>query len=212
MLDDLQREVAEAFLALPEAQGFALAGGAALICTGLVQRRTKDLDFFTPDPQVVTAAATALERAAGDRGWQVERIRSHPAFVRLVVRKSSDEVLVELAHDFRLQQTQDLGFGPVLSVEELGADKLLALLGRGEPRDFVDVHALSQRLGTDRMLALAASKDTGFDLYHLAVAVSALRRRSRGEFAVDDDTWRDLVAFYERLQRELLDRTVGEQP
>lgn len=57
------------------------------------------------------------------------------------------EVVVEMAHDFRLQPTADFDIGPVLSVEELGADKLLALFGRAEPRDFVDVYFLAQQLG-----------------------------------------------------------------
>ena len=30
---------------------FALAGGAALIVTGIVARPTNDLDFFAPHPQ-----------------------------------------------------------------------------------------------------------------------------------------------------------------
>ncbi len=208
MLDNPQRRVAEVFLALPEAQGFALAGGAALILREVVQRETNDLDFFTPDPAVISAAAAALEQAAAKSGWDVDRIRSHPTFARLVVSTPDGEVVVEMAHDFRLQPTSDLDIGPVLSVEELGADKLLALFGRAEPRDFVDVYFLAQQLGVSRMLELAASKDTGFDHYHLAIAIASLRRRSRGEFAVDDDTWADLVTFFDDLRRDLLDRTV----
>ena len=36
---------------LPESGVFALAGGAALIVTGIVARPTNDLDFFAPHPQ-----------------------------------------------------------------------------------------------------------------------------------------------------------------
>lgn len=39
VLSDLQRQVAELIAGLPEAQGFALAGGAALIARGDVVRR-----------------------------------------------------------------------------------------------------------------------------------------------------------------------------
>lgn len=208
MLDSPQRQVATVFLGLPEAQGFALAGGAALILREVVQRETKDLDFFTPDPKVISAAAAALEEAAADRGWHVDRVRSHPSFVRLLIRTTHGDVLVELAHDFRLQPAENGSVGAVLSIEELGADKLLALFGRAEPRDFVDVYFLAQRLGIDRMLELAASKDTGFDPYRLAIGLASLRHRSREEFRVDDDTWSDFLAFYDKLRRDLMDRTV----
>ena len=50
MLTAFQEEVARLLSALPEASGFALAGGAALILRGDVDRATEDLDFFAPPP------------------------------------------------------------------------------------------------------------------------------------------------------------------
>lgn len=48
MLTDLQQAVAKLLAGLPEADGFAMAGGAALIVRGDVDRLTRDLDFFAP--------------------------------------------------------------------------------------------------------------------------------------------------------------------
>lgn len=68
MLSPLQEQVAAIIAGLEEAEGFALAGGAALIARGEVDRQTRDLDFFglTGDAvdQLVPAAERAL-RAAG---------------------------------------------------------------------------------------------------------------------------------------------------
>ena len=50
----------------------------------------------------------------------------------------------------------------MLSAEELGADKLLALFDRAQARDFVDVAALGDRLGLERLCELASEKDAGF--------------------------------------------------
>ncbi len=50
----------------------------------------------------------------------------------------------------------------MLSLDELAADKVLALFGRAEARDFVDVAALLPRYGWVRLCDLAAEKDTGF--------------------------------------------------
>lgn len=46
MLSPLQEQVAAIIAGLAEAEGFALAGGAALIVRGDVERQTRDLDFF----------------------------------------------------------------------------------------------------------------------------------------------------------------------
>ena len=41
-----QIEVARMFFSLPASDGFLLAGGGALLASGLTNRPTKDLDFF----------------------------------------------------------------------------------------------------------------------------------------------------------------------
>lgn len=48
-LTELQRTVLEVFFALPESDGFVLAGGAALVATGLTDRPTNDIDLFGAD-------------------------------------------------------------------------------------------------------------------------------------------------------------------
>lgn len=48
-LTELQRLVLDAFFALPEADGFVLAGGAALVASGLSERPTQDVDLFGSD-------------------------------------------------------------------------------------------------------------------------------------------------------------------
>ena len=69
-LTELQRQVLEVFFALPESDGFVLAGGAALVASGLTERPTQDVDLFGSDVATgIAAAADALEAACADRGW-----------------------------------------------------------------------------------------------------------------------------------------------
>lgn len=75
-LTAFQVAVAEMFFALPESDGFLLAGGAAPVAQQLTQRATHDLDLFTRSGRsTVPSARDALERAAADCGWSVRRIR-----------------------------------------------------------------------------------------------------------------------------------------
>ena len=61
VLTDLQRRVRRIVASLPEGAAVALAGGGALIVTGVVRRGTDDLDFFTAHPQPVAPMLDAFE-------------------------------------------------------------------------------------------------------------------------------------------------------
>jgi len=159
VLTALQQRVARLFLGLPEAQRFALAGGAALVLRGEVERRTEDLDFFAPAAEDVRPAAGAFRLALVDEGLRSEVVRSGPAFARLVVRaEDGQSVLVDLGYDHRMRAAGQRDIGPVLALEELAADKFLALFGRAKAHDFVDVYALAQLLSVDALLGLAPGR------------------------------------------------------
>jgi len=89
-LSDIQLEVARLVAGLPETAGFALAGGAALIVRGDVDRRTRDLDFFGLDAESVDRLDSAAEGALRIAGFQVERILQHSGFTRLMVTRADD--------------------------------------------------------------------------------------------------------------------------
>lgn len=168
--------MARIVFALPEAAGFALAGGAAMNVQGIVRRATKDLDVFGTSPAQIDRLLPALGQALRNAGLGVQRVRVGTGFAQLEIHQpAGNEVTrLDLGYDFRLR-TPVVGYlGPVLSQEELAADKTLALFGRAMPRDFVDVDALAQRFGRRRLLDLAAEKDPGFSLTHF---VEALERR-----------------------------------
>ncbi len=67
----------------------------------------------------------------------------------------------------------------MLSGEELPADKVLALFGRAEARDFVDLMAVVERYGFDRALDLAAEQDQGFDAGVFAEMLTRIDRLPR---------------------------------
>jgi len=182
-LTELQRIVLELFFKLPEADGFVLAGGAALVASGLTERPTQDVDLFGSDlASGITAAADALEAAFADRGWKTERIRDTATFRRLVVRSPDDELLVDLAVDSPpLGVPTITAVGPTYPPRELAARKLLALFDRAEARDFVDVHTLSERFDLDDLLDLAGDLDEGFTSALLAEMLA-----SHARFTDDD--------------------------
>lgn len=77
--------------------------------------------------------------------------------------------------------------GPVLSLEELAANKLLALFSRAEARDFVDFAAVEPLYGLDHLCRLAVEKDGGFDRTVLAEMLGGIDRLPTDEFQLSDD-------------------------
>ena len=139
-----------------------MAGGAALIVRGDVDRLTRDLDFFTVEPNTVDVLLPAFEAAARKAGLTVVEEQAAHGFARLVVSDGTDQTGVDLASDARLFASEPSELGRILSAEELAVDKVLAVFGRAEARDFVDLAALEPRFGLAHLCELAGRKDTGF--------------------------------------------------
>ena len=81
---------------------------------------------------------------------------------------------------------------PILAAEELAADKLLAVFGRAEARDFEDLKALEGRYGLERLFQLASEKDRGFDPAVFAEMLDRFGRLGRAEFQLADDRYEAL--------------------
>ena len=207
-LSPLQLSVLADFFALPESDGFVLAGGGALILLGAVDRTTRDLDFFTQSDVPIDAIAAALVEKLSERGLSVETDRSGRYFARLVVRSDGETIEVDLGRDSHWRPAVHLNGHPIRSIDELAVDKTLSVFGRAEARDFVDLYSLRDRYDIDDLLAWAVQKDRGFDRYVMAEMIGRIEMRRREDFAVDDATFASLRTWFEHLRARLIDDTV----
>lgn len=203
-LTDFQVVVAQLFFALPESDGFLLAGGAALAAQRLTARPTRDLDFFTrADGPSVATARDAFEAAVRARGWEVRRVRDGETFCRLVI-SGEEDLLIDLALDSPPSLPASVSpLGPTFALEELAGRKVVALFDRAEARDFADVFALAQRYEPDLLLRRAAEVDLGFDLEVFASMLGSLDRFTDADLPVSDGDAAELRAFFRRWQSEL---------
>lgn len=204
-LTELQQQVRAIAGGLPGSYGVALAGGAALIVSGVVQRGTGDLDFFMPHPSPVTAIVETLTQELAAAGLAVTQIGAEETFARLRIESDSDVTHIDVATDIRLMPAQQSDQGAVLAERELAADKTLALTGRAEPRDYIDFQALTQRLSLQELCELAGAKDGGFTPTLLADALDYIDLHSRDLFDLDDAAYQQLVTFAKSTARQLHD-------
>jgi Nucleotidyl transferase AbiEii toxin, Type IV TA system len=213
VLTPLQREVAEIIAGLNAAAGFGLAGGAALIVRGDVDRRTQDLDFFGLQNSDVQRLLPEAEKALEAAGLHVRRVREGTGFVRLAVERGAEVTEVDLAADARLFPLEIQGGLPVLNSTELAVDKVLAIFGRAEARDFVDLAAVVDQHGLDVLFRLAAEKDPGFSIDVFSEMLQRFDRLRQDEFGIDSSAYQNLAASV-RAWREVsvdLGRRLGPE-
>lgn len=199
-----QSKVARVFFSLPASEGFLLAGGGALLASGLTSRPTIDLDFFGDRRRVdVADAANQFESAASQHGWTVERVQVTATFIRLRV-VGDDELIVDLAIDSPPGRVPVLSAaGPTFDPEELAGRKLGALFGRAEARDFTDVYVLAQRFGRAVLLERAAEVDLGFSHDVLAEMMRTLDRFDDDELPVTAAEVASIRAYFAAWAEEL---------
>jgi hypothetical protein len=143
-----------------------VAGGVALNTMTGSPRQSMDIDIFTDARESVMTSWTADRQLLESSGYAVSVSRERETFVEASVSKGADSVILQWALDsafrfFPLIEHED--FGLALHPFDLATNKVLALVGRVEVRDWVDIiqcHHKIQRLG---YLAWAATgKDPGF--------------------------------------------------
>ena len=143
-----------------------VAGGAALNEILRAPRLSRDIDLFHDTEAALAASWVADRRSLEEEGYRFSLIRERPTFVEAEVRRGDGSVVIQWAHDsayrfFPLVEHAELGL--VLHPFDPATGKVLALVGRVEPRDFVDTLTCDREVQPLGYLAWAAcGKDPGF--------------------------------------------------
>lgn len=216
ILTNLQKKILLLYSEIPDREAFYLTGGTALSAFFLEHRRSNDLDFFTDVEELVMPFAQRLEESLKKEALKVERLRGFRSFMELSVSSENDSTVIHFALDspFRFEQPSDIKEIPGVKIDSLidmATNKLLALFGRAELRDFLDIYFLVRDHYTkDELIEKSARKDPGFDLYWLGVAIERIN-----EFSEDSPdlhllmrpcTIRELQQFYSIWRKEISEK------
>lgn len=162
-----------------------LAGGAAIHLEPNSSRYSNDLDYFNDSVERVATAFADDERRLRSAGHSVSLDLRLPGYLRAEVSRADARTKVEWAHDSAwrfMPAVRHEVAGYVLHPVDLAVNKLLALAGRDEPRDFLDILDLDSRtLPLGALCWAAAGKDPGYTPLSL---LEILRRR--GKYHVED--------------------------
>ncbi|MEU9834276.1 nucleotidyl transferase AbiEii/AbiGii toxin family protein [Streptosporangium sp. NPDC048047] len=208
-MDPLHELATRIGLTATERFGFALAGGYAVQAHGFLARRSEDVDLFTSADGDFDTAVIAAAAAYRDAGLKVETTLAAPGFARLLVTDGDGRsVKIEMGVDWRAHPPVRLEIGPVLHPDDAVGNKVAALYGRAEVRDFVDVFAVlrSGRYTPEQLIHLATNADPGFDTGMFATALSALGRipdEALAHHGLSDEEVRELRGRFRDWERLL---------
>lgn len=144
-----QQKKAIAFIAAEQnLSGFYLSGGTALSAFYLKHRLSDDLDFFidtSVDHQSIHAFMEYMKKSMNARGMSYEHVYDRNIYFLKFLKGK------ELKIEFTKYPFKHLGKVikrsglQVDSLRDLAANKLMALLDRFDPKDFVDMYFLLQQ-------------------------------------------------------------------
>jgi hypothetical protein len=173
-LTDFQRRVAHLIAGNRKPESH-IAGGAVINRGDAGLRISEDLDIFHDlltisigqnATDLATAYADADERLLRDAGYSVEWQLRAQGFCRAVVSQGNDHVRLDWTSDspyrfFPAQKDDDFGY--CLHPADLAVNKVLALAGRSEIRDFLDILHLDHiYLSLGAITWAACGKDEGY--------------------------------------------------
>lgn len=160
-----QSEIAK-ILSVNRSPSSYLAGGAALHFEPNSIRYSQDLDYFHDSEKRVLEAFEVDREVLTRHGIDIKQELNHPGYIRVIAKKGEDSTKIEWAHDsaWRFMPVKFYeGRGFCLDPVDLAINKILALAGRDEPRDFLDVmHADEKILAIPALIWAACGKDPGF--------------------------------------------------
>jgi hypothetical protein len=166
-----------------------VAGGVALNALLAAPRRSRDIDLFHDTTEALRATWAADRDALARGGYSIRVNRESVAFVEAVVSREGEQTDMQWVRDSAYRffpLIEDDLMGLALHPFDLATNKVLAMVGRVEVRDWVDVLNCHERLQPLGYLVWAAcGKDPGYNPQSL-LALAARHRYSQTEVSALD--------------------------
>lgn len=190
--------------------GSHLAGASAIHASPDSNRYSGDLDLFHDNEQAVAEAYARDTQLLKESGFTIDTKLSQPGFIRALVSDQTGAVLIDWAYDSAWRFMAPVvveGMGHVLHPVDLAINKVLALAGREEARDWVDILYLDQNLISLGALVWAAvGKDPGLNPSMLLELLSRKGRVFQRDLdRLDLNIKVDLDALHQQWRHSLKD-------
>jgi len=187
-LTDYQRCICRLLAAERVAHGERyVAGGAALNELLKSSRLSHDVDLFPDTREAVLSSWETDRKNLVKAGYHVRTLREFPTFVEAEVSRGTEGVILQWVQDsafrfFPLIEHPD--FGLALHPFDLATNKTLALIGRAEVRDWVDIiHCHTQLQSFGCLVWATCGKDPGLSPVFILEQASRSTHYTKEDYA-----------------------------
>ena len=206
LLTPLQQKVLNAFFSVPDLKKqFYLTGGTALSAFFLKHRLSDDLDFFTHAVSI-ESVERLIEDVWTGAGLHVTKERSSPSYRRYRINR---ELQVDVVKDvdFRVGSPELQQNFMVDNLKNIAVNKVLAIYGRLDAKDYVDLYFLKPVLKFNilNLLDLARQKDKGLENFQWAKIIADVDTFTVLPRLVEPLSLDKLKTFFHTLRDELID-------
>jgi hypothetical protein len=163
-----------------------VAGGVALNTLIKSSRISRDIDLFHDTETALRRSWLSDREALVGSGYDLVVVREAPSFVEAIVSQGKSRTTLQWARDSALRffpLIEDDVIGLTLHPFDLATNKVLAMAGRLEVRDWIDLLSCDRALQPLGYLVWAAcSKDPGYNPQSL---LSMVRRQHYSQQEID---------------------------
>ncbi len=171
-LTNLQAEVLKSFFAQPVGASYFLTGGTALSGFYFYHRESIDLDLFTFETIEIESVRQVFESIATKADLSLDHRVATEGYHKFFLTGKKEELKIDLVKDQKVHFGDIKTFGKIRvdSIENIGSNKITAIFGRTEAKDFIDLYfILRKKLFTfAKLLQDAKKKDLGLSEFYLA--------------------------------------------
>jgi len=204
ILSPLQAKILDLFYR--EEFPFFLTGGTALSAFYLHHRYSQDLDFFTLDGEALQRVPSRIESFGKELRAEIESIQSEPAFKRFIVSADQERIVVDFVKDVEYQVNPEKSmFGRIKvdSFEDIASNKICAILGRMEIKDYIDLFFISEAgHDVEKFVALAKNKDAGISKATLSFVIKDFKLDKTPPYILKKFDIAGINEFYGKLSEK----------
>ena len=171
-LTKLQEQVLNYFFATPIGKSYFLTGGTALSGFYFFHRESIDLDLFTFETIEIEPIRQIFQDIATKTHLSFDHRVATEGYHKFFLIGKNEELKIDLVKDQKVHFGDIKTFGKIKvdSIENIGSNKITAIFGRTEAKDFIDLYLILQKklFTFQKLLKDAKSKDLGLSEFYLA--------------------------------------------
>jgi predicted nucleotidyltransferase component of viral defense system len=206
---DLQDKFLDLFFSSRFADDFYLTGGTALARFYFHHRESVDLDLFSQNQQLdFSVVNLEIERIGRELKLNTTKQVNTNTFLQFIFEDSEKNMLkVDLVKDIPVHfgELKQEGKIKLDSLENMGSNKITAIFGRTDHKDFIDLYYILNETDFtfDHLVALAKQKDLGLTDFYLANSIDQIAGASQMPVLLKPLDLYKYTEFYKKLSADL---------